>query len=721
MENYNNHPLDWGNTSTYQTMLGHDAIVVQERMYQRVLTDPTALNVFIEAVADHRWATSNPKLCLKAISLLPASLSEARMHLLAALERTQVFRSHLPSPLLTTFVAETCKAKDWQLLLQLTPLFPVEMRTPILHLACQYLAPRDIVEKLIDLGCDIHAKNKNNDQALNRAALYGNTEAIHVLLSREAQLENPGREDQTPLFNAVESAVWDKSTLSLELLLAAGANPNVIDAQGKSLIHFCITLLSLCKDSEHILLTTLARLGISIDLPNKDGKTGLESIISDFGSSNLIKPISLFRELIALGANTRLRNDKGEGFLHQIASQSHSWDVDLLYIVVDTLLSSGLEIEGRDYAGNTPLLTAHLNNKREMVKLLEYRGADIHAKNAAGQTPYRLMMSHSVDTMTQATFATQLMLPSSSVWTHHAPGADAVTMAFNKEQCHRVLSDIRNLHAMFASNDTGLKVSFNPFANMMQPLNYAKARKLQGYLKALLGIDLVLDESKKIIEPRILNPHLHDIHLHYPLKNITRSFMPLPGLLFADSKDARLIKLLGIHSSARFYSVDDEKNYIRFVSSWGVSVMLGLRDFAIASESFTVVNELLKILVLAYEGIIDVKHHPSGEIELSILDQEKFGGPLECIVNTLVRRYGSRIHTTNDAMKSLSSSSSTSERCVNVILLRPPASPDEFTDFRSNDNSCNPLISLIPGSSRNLHRPRSAASSAPQDRHQKTD
>jgi len=53
---------------------------------------------------------------------------------------------------------------------------------------------------------------------------------------------------------------------------------------------------------------------------------------------------------------------------------------------VDRLLEAGCPLDSRDYVGRTPLILASLNNNVTMVKFLLDAGADVNARDSAGNT-----------------------------------------------------------------------------------------------------------------------------------------------------------------------------------------------------------------------------------------------------------------------------------------------------------------------------------------------
>jgi hypothetical protein len=127
---------------------------------------------------------------------------------------------------------------------------------------------------------------------------------------------------------------------AVQLLLDSGADPNVVDNDGMSLV-------------QHAL-----RIG-SIDL---------------------------VAALLSKGVNPNTADSTGATPVHAAALWSDASAMRLL-------LEHGAELELRDQFGNTPLHVAARASNKEVVRLLLERGAPVNARNKRNQTPLDLTLA----------------------------------------------------------------------------------------------------------------------------------------------------------------------------------------------------------------------------------------------------------------------------------------------------------------------------------------
>ena len=78
--------------------------------------------------------------------------------------------------------------------------------------------------------------------------------------------------------------------------------------------------------------------------------------------------------LLDKGADSSLKSKDGRNLLH---SASEGGNV----VIIETVLSHGLDINSKDSGGDTPLMIAARNNKMEAVNYLLEKGADPSLKS----------------------------------------------------------------------------------------------------------------------------------------------------------------------------------------------------------------------------------------------------------------------------------------------------------------------------------------------------
>jgi ankyrin repeat protein len=183
-----------------------------------------------------------------------------------------------------------------------------------LHTAA-YIGDLQRVEKLINGGANVDAKDQKGQTALHYAAKAGEIPVAKLLIANGADV-NAG-DDWTPL---VEAAYCSKEMV--ELLLAEGADINT----GKwPALHGALD----------------ARRFDIVDL------------------------------LLAKGADANIRDDKGNTPLH-IAASYAAWSFPK---IVELLISNGADINAKDNNGNTALMYAMRNTQSQIVEILRKHGA----------------------------------------------------------------------------------------------------------------------------------------------------------------------------------------------------------------------------------------------------------------------------------------------------------------------------------------------------------
>lgn len=163
-------------------------------------------------------------------------------------------------------------------------------------------------------------------RALAKAAGDGSIKKIERLVKDGVSVNARGTQDVTPLFWAMRDITGFKKLLEL------GADPNVVYADGNSVMHAAAAL----KDLRFL-------------------KTALEH-----------------------GGNPNLVSSDADGGTPIFEAMIAGTDV------VDILLSYGADINARDKSGSTPLLSAAMTMDYQMVFHLLERGADYKSKDNNG-------------------------------------------------------------------------------------------------------------------------------------------------------------------------------------------------------------------------------------------------------------------------------------------------------------------------------------------------
>lgn len=196
-----------------------------------------------------------------------------------------------------------------------------ENGTTILHQAAE-VAPSETINRLVELGCDIHALDDNNE---------------------------------TPIWWAIDDSNFEV----VNYLLKQGADLDVMNKEGIYPIHQ-MALYNGIEDVDFLLSH-----GVPIDQKTRYGWT-----VFHFAAMNA--DLNLIRFLIERGANINKKDDKGLTPLHVAATSNiMSHQIPKFLQAIELLVESGVDIFSRSREGET---AEEMTHSHEISQLLaQYR------------------------------------------------------------------------------------------------------------------------------------------------------------------------------------------------------------------------------------------------------------------------------------------------------------------------------------------------------------
>ncbi|KAJ5980250.1 hypothetical protein N7481_007548, partial [Penicillium waksmanii] len=293
-----------------------------------------------------------------------------------------------------------------------------------LHLAVMFRRPR-IILFLLEKGAVIDIANDEGITPLQLAANLDNCEAISLLLQHCAQIEARALSGPT----ALQYAAWKGHWIAFDLLLIGGADINVWNKQGETLLH---------EQARHGLnasvVTKLLNQGANIEARTSQGYTPLQCAAINGNKT-------IFNLLLERGAKIDIETAKGETILH-LTPPANQNCLDIL----KAALSEGLDVKATSSQGWTPLHKTvytgtgsldvsddktvdyielllkygssvndrtpplHLATtapipRASLVEYLIKKGSDVNSKNNEGKTPLHLAAERGRESVFRALMA----------------------------------------------------------------------------------------------------------------------------------------------------------------------------------------------------------------------------------------------------------------------------------------------------------------------------
>ncbi|XP_014225913.1 serine/threonine-protein phosphatase 6 regulatory ankyrin repeat subunit B-like [Trichogramma pretiosum] len=264
---------------------------------------------------------------------------------------------------------------------------PSPRRTTLVHRAIGKNWDSVVIRHLLRIydGCDVNYVDESGLTHFHVACWKGFNDAVQRFLDHGRVDPNDclwRDQGQSPLYLAV-SGGHDKVIASL---LRGGADPNSVDAAGRTALHHVCELWT--RDRLASIIFELGRENnhpVLIDAQNNEGNTPLLLAVSK-GNFR-----SLGEFLLRKGADPNLANAEGSTALHAICKGDYDQDLVNAFFELSRENNHPVLINAQDNQGNTPLHLAVSKGNKNVVEYLLRRGADSSLANAEGQTALHII------------------------------------------------------------------------------------------------------------------------------------------------------------------------------------------------------------------------------------------------------------------------------------------------------------------------------------------
>jgi len=269
----------------------------------------------------------------------------------------------------------------------------------------------DVVRALIEGGANVHARSKSGFTPLLFAARVGDLDSARLLLQAGEDVNEKTPEGLTPLLVASSSGRFEALAT---FLLEKGADPNVADGNGITLLHYgvqkgisVIGAAAVLMPNQPDLLKALLAHGtnpntrIAKDFP-PNTRPDYSAKMTLVGATPLLlaaacADVNAMRILADGGANPLLATKDGVTPLMAVAGIGSEVEGGNSLEAAKLVAELGADVNAADKEGRTALHFAASAGADSIVQLLADKGAKLDVKNKLGQTPLMIAQGDPAD------------------------------------------------------------------------------------------------------------------------------------------------------------------------------------------------------------------------------------------------------------------------------------------------------------------------------------
>ena len=288
---------------------------------------------------------------------------------------------------------------------------------------------KDVINVVLNVGAELNIIDANGDTCLHYAArnYYCTADVLQAIISHGVDVNATNKNNVTALMITCE--MWNKD--ALDVLLNAGADPNIIDANGDTSLHYAAR--NYCTDE---VLQAIISHGVDVNATNKNNVTAL-MIACEIGNKDAIDV------LLNAGGDPNIVDANADTCLQYAARNYCTAEV------LQAIISHGVDVNATNTNNVTALMIACEIGNKDAIDVLLNAGGDHNIANADGGT-----------------------------WLHHAVCGDCSKEALQTITCHGVdvnATDKYNITALTLASGKGNIVAINVLLNAGADPNIADA------------------------------------------------------------------------------------------------------------------------------------------------------------------------------------------------------------------------------------------------------
>lgn len=248
------------------------------------------------------------------------------------------------------------------------------------------------MKKMSPISLNAYLKDRWGFTPLHRAARYGDTESVELLIANGADVNAKDKWGYTPLLRAI----WSQDKDMMKLLIAKGADVNYTPKDDSPPLHYAVSIED--KDMVELLVDNGAKFDV------KDQKIGCTAFryAASRGNRELVEffvakgaDVSSFHIAACVGDLTRVKSFVEHG-TDVNTKDELNWTP--LYWAASTgqteiakfLLTKGANVNAETNNNQTPLHQAAKAGELKLIELLISKGGDVNTKDNHGRTPMSL-------------------------------------------------------------------------------------------------------------------------------------------------------------------------------------------------------------------------------------------------------------------------------------------------------------------------------------------